>query len=129
MIVVDSSVIIACLFEEKGYERYVLALQEAEDVLFSSVNYVESSMVHYSRRKSFSLLDELIQSSGIEIVAADERVAELARRAFVVYGRGNHTAKLNICDCFAYALAKDYDAPLLYKGDDFSKTDIVSVFS
>jgi ribonuclease VapC len=58
------------------------------------------------------------------VVGVDRAQADLAREAFRKYGRGRHAAALNLCDCFAYALARTLDAPLLYKGDDFAKTDV-----
>ena len=70
-------------------------------------------------------IDEIVTSLGIEIEAIGRAEAIEARRAFVRYGKGLHTARLNVADCFAYALAKARGVPLLFKGDDFARTDIV----
>ena len=69
----------------------------------------------------------LIAKYQIEVVAMTPRHAELARRAFKQYGKGFHPARLNIGDCIVYGLAKDTGEPLLFKGEDFSKTDIIAV--
>ena len=70
------------------------------------------------------LLDLLIESAGIEVVAVDFAQAKIARRAFAHFGKGCHPAGLNYGDCFAYALARQLGEPLLCKGDDFSRTDL-----
>lgn len=89
-------------------------------------NFVETSMVLDGRlgAEAVRRLDLLIHRAGIEVtpISADQGLA--ARDAFARYGRGRHPAGLNFADCFAYALAKDVDEPLPFKGDDFSKTDV-----
>lgn len=72
-------------------------------------------------------LDTLLQRASIEIVAVDEQQARLAREAFRHFGKGRHKAGLNFGDCFAYALAKALDEPVLCKGTDFCLTDITVV--
>ncbi len=69
-------------------------------------------------------LDLFMARAGIVQVPLDEEQANLARRAFRLYGKGRHPAGLDFGDCFSYALAKSMEQPLLFKGDDFSKTDI-----
>jgi ribonuclease VapC len=69
-------------------------------------------------------LDLLLHRSRFEVVPVDADQAEIARAAFRAYGKGRHTAGLNFGDCFAYALARELDEPLLYKGSDFAKTDL-----
>jgi len=71
--------------------------------------------------------DNLIDKLGIEVVPVDREQALLAREAFRRFGKGRHKAGLNFGDCFAYALAKQTNEPLLYKGNDFSQTDIPAV--
>jgi ribonuclease VapC len=66
----------------------------------------------------------LIVQAGIEVVAQDAGLAEAARAAFLRYGRGLHRAALNLGDCASYGLAKHHDLPLLFKGADFSQTDL-----
>jgi ribonuclease VapC len=68
--------------------------------------------------------DEVVRTLGIEIAPVTEGIALRARRAYVQFGRGNHPARLNYGDCFAYALAKVEREPLLFKGNDFAQTDI-----
>ena len=70
-------------------------------------------------------LEELIEFYGVKL-CEDQDLAKGAFHAFMIYGKGRHPARLNLADCFAYALSKQLDAPLLYKGDDFAKTDIRS---
>ena len=70
-------------------------------------------------------LDDLIRDAELEVVAHDRRLAEIARDAFLRFGKGRHPARLNCGDCAAYALAKSLTVPLLFKGSDFAQTDIV----
>lgn len=70
------------------------------------------------------LLDEFVRDVGIKIEPVTEEQAYIARRAWAEYGKGRHPARLNFGDCFSYALAKSLDEPLLFKGSDFSQTDI-----
>jgi ribonuclease VapC len=69
-------------------------------------------------------LDRLIEVSGVKVVPVTAEQAGLAREAYRKYGKGNHPAKLNLGDCFAYALAKARGEPLLFKGHDFRRTDV-----
>ena len=71
-------------------------------------------------------LNLLIEANDIEVVSWTSELADAAAEAFLRFGKGRHPAKLNFGDCMAYALAKSLDAPLLYKGDDFARTDIRS---
>ena len=70
-------------------------------------------------------LDELIHNAPVQVVPHDRKLAEIARDAFLRFGKGRHPARLNCGDCASYALAKSLDIPLLFKGTDFAKTDIV----
>ena len=74
--------------------------------------------------RSWTELEALIARAGIEVVAQDVELAEAARTAFLHYGRGHHTAALNLGDCASHALAKHRNLPLLFKGDDFPRTDL-----
>jgi ribonuclease VapC len=78
-----------------------------------------------SKRLALARVDDLMRSSGIEIVPVDPTLAKAAVNAFDRYGKGRHPARLNLADCFSYGLAKSRDLPLLFKGEDFSRTDIV----
>ena len=92
----------------------------------SAASFLEASIVLESRQGAdgVRLLDLLIESAGIEVVAVDFAQAKIARRAFANLGKGRHPAGLNYGDCFAYALASQFGEPLLCKGDDFSRTDL-----
>ena len=126
MIVVDTSALFAMVVGE--FERVAFVdILDSEKGIISTVTYVESVMALTGRSKRVALagVDDLIGSSGIEIVPVDQNLANAAVNAFDRYGKGRHPARLNLCDCFAYGLAKSRNLPLLFKGDDFSKTDIV----
>jgi ribonuclease VapC len=75
---------------------------------------------------SWAELNALIARAEIQVVAQDAELAEAARAAFLRYGRGRHPAALNLGDCASYALAKHGNLPLLFKGDDFPRTDLLS---
>lgn len=133
MIVLDSSAIIAILLREPGHERLraVVAANISECAL-SVLNYFETAMVLFSRSGAGALsdLEEFLAITGTVLVPFDARQAAGALRAFQRYGKGiSPRAKLNLCDCAAYALAQSLSAPLLFKGNDFSDTDIVPATS
>jgi ribonuclease VapC len=124
--IIDTSALVAILDQEPEANRIVRAIAAASDRMLSAANLVEASIVMQARRgdEGSRDLDLLIAKLKIEIVAFTAKQAEIARKAFRRYGRGRHQAKLNLGDCFAYALANDETAPLLFKGDDFAHTDV-----
>jgi len=124
--VVDTSALAAILFTEQGYEDLAERLESAERLLLSAASLVELSMVVESRKgeEGARQIDLLLYRTQIEIVPVDAEQAEIAREAWRRFGKGRHPAGLNYGDCFAYALAKKTGLPLLYKGDDFSLTDL-----
>lgn len=127
--VVDSSALIAILHGESDAVQFARALARAKAPKLSAANLLETAIVVERRfgAEGGEHLDLLIARTGVETVAfSDAQIAE-ARGAYRTYGRGRHRAALNFGDCFAYALAKVSGDPLLYKGDDFSHTDIESV--
>lgn len=129
MIVVDSSALIAILRREPEADAFLQIIANAEGCLLSSVSFLETSMVLAGRigdATSWTELDALIARAGIQIVAQDAHLAEAARAAFLRYGRGRHPAALNLGDCASYALAKRDNLPLLFKGADFPKTDVLA---
>jgi ribonuclease VapC len=133
MIVVDSSAIIAILFKEPEGPACTRALREASGRLLSAANYVEAGTVMAGRlsgargTKAIAVLDEFLDTLMVDIVPVDDRLARAAIRARIEYGKGFGTrGGLNFGDCFAYALAREHSAPLLYVGDDFSRTGIRS---
>jgi ribonuclease VapC len=125
VIVVDTSALFAIATNESERSSFIEIL-DFEKGLVSAVTYVESVMVLTGRsaRAASGRVDDLMRSSGIEIVAVDRNVATAAVNAFERYGKGRHPARLNLSDCFSYGLAKSRNLPLLFKGDHFSKTDI-----
>jgi ribonuclease VapC len=129
MIVVDSSAIIAIAFSEPNASEFAIRIQDDGDARASAATYVECSNVIEGRhgvpgRAMFEQTMARLTAFGMLVVAFDQAQAELAREGFRRYGKGRHPAALNFGDCFAYALAKALDAPLLFKGDDFDKTDV-----
>lgn len=128
MIVVDSSALVAILEHESDAAVYAEAIERADSLLISAVNVHETGVVLRIRHGS-AALDRfwrfLIVENDFEIAAFDENQARLALSAFGRYGKGIHSkARLNLADCAAYALASSARAPLLFKGDDFSATDV-----
>jgi ribonuclease VapC len=125
MIVVDTSIFVAIMADEPDQSAFRATLLKAEARSMSAGNYVEAVMVLEGRRLgSREDLDEWLALRRVEIVPVDLPLARLAADAFVRFGKGRHPAGLNYGDCFAYALAKHLRAPLLFKGDDFARTDI-----
>lgn len=129
MICVDSSAIVAIVKGEPERIHFISEIESAGRSAISAANYLESSLVcEGGDRAPGKILFEsefaLLATLGLTIVAFDETQAELAREGFRRYGKGRHPASLNFGDCFAFALAKALDAPLLYKGGDFDKTDL-----
>jgi ribonuclease VapC len=126
MIVIDASAMVAIVLQEEGYEPLAAILAEARDVIASPINIWEAAVVvgRHTGRSDHSPFKAWLDLA--EIQPATETSWQDALDAFWRYGRGRHPARLNMADCFAYALAKSLDAPLLYKGTDFSRTDIRS---
>ena len=126
--ILDSSPLVAILADEPDAELYIQAISLAPRCRISAGNFIELSMVIESQF-SIEMLqqcDALFRRVGIGIEPVNLEQAHLARQAFHDFGKGRHPAGLNFGDCFAYALAKHTGEPLLFKGNDFRKTDIVS---
>ena len=123
---IDSSVLIAILENEPEAERLIEAITHDSVRLISAVSIVETSIVILNRRGEAGLaeLDSFLQAAGIETIAVTPEQANFARQAYERYGKGRHPAKLNFGDCFSYAAAIACGEPLLFKGNDFSETDI-----
>ena len=124
--VLDTSALLAILFGEPEQRAFTEAIEAAEERLISAANFVETSMILESRHgaEGVRALDRLLTAANIEIIAVDTPQAHAAREAFRQFGKGRHPAGLNFGDCFAYALARCRAEPLLFKGADFSKTDL-----
>ncbi|PQJ96928.1 type II toxin-antitoxin system VapC family toxin [Chromatium okenii] len=125
--VIDTSSLICILLGEPEAEQYAQRLAESEINVMSAVTWLETLLVITARRGDVGResLAELLDLVGIVIVPVDAELAQIAYRAWLTYGKGRHPAGLNFGDCFSYALAKHRHEPLLFKGNDFSQTDIL----
>lgn len=128
--IADTSAILAILLKEPEQYRFADLLAEASNkTSLSPVNYLEVAL-RADRGDMPAIsekLDEVLQRMNVELVDVTPEQGRLAREAYRRYGKGKHKAQLNLGDCFAYALAKARDEPLLFKGDDFRLTDIEAV--
>jgi ribonuclease VapC len=125
--IVDASAVLAILMQEpEGPVFYTRMAQSTAPLQISPVNYIEVAAKGLRSRNSPLLveIDHLLSTLGVSIATLTPDQAQIARQAYETYGKGRHPARLNIGDCFAYALAKSRREPLLYKGSDFSQTDI-----
>jgi ribonuclease VapC len=124
--VVDTSALLAILEDEPERRNFNGAIEVADSRRMSAVTFVESSMVIESRFGAEGVrdLDRLIERAEVEIVPVDVEQARTAREAFARFGKGRHAAGLNFGDCFSYALARVLGEPLLFKGEDFGRTDV-----
>lgn len=127
--VIDTSALVAMLGDEPEAELFEASLGADPVRMFSAASYVEAAIVIESRfgEAGGRELDLWLHRAAVEIVSVDVVQAEAARGAYRRYGRGRHRAGLNYGDCFSYALAKVSGEPLLFKGDDFKRTDIAAV--
>ncbi len=127
--VVDTSGLLAILLDEPERRPFNEAIEAAESRSMSVASFVEVSIVVEARFGADGLrdLDTFIERAAIALVAVDLEQAHVARRAFSRFGKGRHPAGLNYGDCFAYALATVHGEPLLYKGEDFLRTDVAPV--
>ena len=124
--IIDTSAVVAILKDEAERPQFNMAIENADSCLISVATFVEASLVievrwGYDGLRDFDLF---ITRAAIELLPLDVQQAHAARHAFHKYGRGRHAANLNFGDCFSYALAKTLGLPLLFKGNDFSQTDI-----
>lgn len=125
--VVDTSAIVAILLQENDAAHYADAIADADLVVMSAASYVELSIVALSRGARGRVeLDGTLADAAIDIVPVTIDQARLAADAYDRYGKGRHPAALNFGDCFAYALARSRGEPLLFKGADFARTDVVA---
>jgi ribonuclease VapC len=126
VIVVDASALIAIADDEPERTQLLATLQTDERVV-GSVNYVEAGLIIIGRRRHLnkSDFDHWLGQLDVTVRSTDD-LASLALEAYLVWGRSYHRARLNLGDCYAYALAKQLDAPLLHKRNDFALTDVRS---
>ena len=124
--VIDTSAIVAMLLHEPEEHDFVSLIQADPRCLISAVTLVEASIALENRKDVpiYLGLDVFLRDTATTTVPVDEEQANIARNAFRLYGKGRHPARLNFGDCFSYSLAKITGEPLLFKGNDFSQTDI-----
>jgi ribonuclease VapC len=127
--VVGTSALVAVLLNEPTAGRIAQVIEASTTRLLSAANFLETAMVIESRKDDAGgrEMDLLLYRTTIQIVPVDQDQAEIARQAWRRYGKGRHPAGLNYGDCFAYALARQRQLPLLFCGDDFARTDITRV--
>lgn len=125
--IVDASAVIAILLEEEDADRFGEALLRPVEKRISVVNAFEAALRldNHEGRTRFDL-ETFLEQTGVRMEPATPAHMRQAREAHRRFGKGRHPARLNLGDCFAYALAKARDEPLLYKGGDFARTDIRS---
>lgn len=126
MIVIDSSAIVAVFLKELGFEQLLDVMRDSHRPRLSAANLLEVLMVLDGRSGTDNrgLMERWLHQLDIGIEPVTARQTWLAHDAFRRFGKGFHTARLNYGDCFAYALARELDMPLLFKGDDFPLTDV-----
>ncbi|MCO5082181.1 MAG: type II toxin-antitoxin system VapC family toxin [Rhizobiaceae bacterium] len=124
--IIDASALLAILLNESDADKFSRAIaDELEDLLISPINFVEAAIRADKQGETVSAaFDEIIRVSGIKVSPPSVHQTRLAREAYKTFGKGNHPARLNLGDCFAYALSKARNEPLLFKGDDFRQTDV-----
>lgn len=127
--VVDTSAVLAILLQEPEATEYAQRIEDAPRPLISAASVVEAGIVLVSRYgpEARQDLQDFIAQGGLQIEPVTAVQAELALDASQHFGKGRHSAALNFGDCFAYALAKATNQPLLFKGNDFSQTDLQAV--
>jgi ribonuclease VapC len=126
--VLDTSAMLCVLLGEPEAGEFIEAIAAGERRAVSAATWVETVIVITARKgqQGRARFDRLLATSDVEMVPVDAGQAELAYAAWQRYGKGRHEAGLNFGDCFAYALARQRSEPLLFKGEDFSKTDVRS---
>jgi len=124
--VIDTSALVAILQDEPERGAFNESIEAADRRSMSVVSFVEASTILETRfgPDGVRALDLVIAKADIELVPVDAEQAHAARTAFRAYGKRRHPAGLNFGDCFAYALARTLGEPLLFKGSDFSLTDV-----
>jgi ribonuclease VapC len=124
--VLDTSALLALLLDEPEAEDFRIAVEEDTTRLVSAATLLETAIVIEARKgePGGRELDALVQKADVVVVPVDAEHVSEARRAYRRFGKGRHAASLNFGDVFAYALVRTSGEPLLFKGDDFAKTDI-----
>ena len=126
--ILDTSALIAIAFQEPEAEALASAIARSDTVRMSTGNLLETRIVVLARKgdRGLAKLSGLLDAARVEPMPVTQEHVDLALGAFDRFGKGRHPAGLNFGDCFAYALAKALGEPLLFKGGDFSQTDIAA---
>lgn len=124
--IIDSSALIAIIANESEALTFIDAIIDGAPCRMSAANFLETAIVIDGKGDATASrqLDALIRRAEIKIEPVTYEQAQIARQAYQDFGRGRHPAALNFGDCFAYALSKEMGEPLLFKGNDFNKTDV-----
>lgn len=124
--VIDTSALLAILLAEADADRMIAAMERDQRRMLSAVQLLEAAMVIEAKKGAAGgrELDLLLHRAQIQVVNFTAELAEVARGAWRQWGKGRHPAGLNFCDCCAYALAQQLGEPLLFKGEDFRRTDV-----
>lgn len=124
--IVDTSALLSVMLYETDRTVYRDAILAAVRPVISAANWLEGAMVLERRGDATACAryEPVCEALGLTIEPVTQGQATLARDAYRTFGKGRHPAGLNFGDCFAYALAKERDEPLLFKGDDFARTDV-----
>jgi ribonuclease VapC len=127
-VIVDTSALAAIFFREPEEIHFTTLIRDAERCLISAANFVELTIVLEGQigPQSIHQCEMFFRQIGLVIEPFSVEQAHLARQAFHDFGKGRHPARLNFGDCFAYALSKATREPLLFKGEDFRKTDVLA---
>jgi ribonuclease VapC len=125
-LVIDPSALMALLLQEAEAELLLAVAAEASVVHLSAASRVELCLVSESSRHGFedNEVVQLLLTLGVQVVPFDQNHLHWALHGWRHYGKGRHRAGLNLGDCFSYGLAMALDLPLLFKGDDFARTDV-----
>ena len=130
MIVVQTSALVAIIQYETEHRIFARAVADANRRYLPASCYVEAVMVLGRRPQARSLLERFLSDFDVKIFGSSPEQARVAADAFERYGRGSgHSARLNFGDCLSYAAARALDAPLLFKGEDFARTDVRSALA
>jgi ribonuclease VapC len=126
-LVVDTSVLVAIALGEPQADDLMRLIADAHSISISAVTLFETSIVLLGRTAVSRplVIEDVLREFRVQVISVDEAMAEEALEAYRTFGKGRHPAALNFGDCFSYALAMHLGEPLLFKGDDFSKTDVL----
>lgn len=126
MIAVDTSVFMAIALNEEDSANYIKYL--CDNDLCISAGTLSELYIVAAARNVLNAVETMLEGTGIKIVPVDSETARIVKEAYFRWGKGRHAAGLNFGDCFSYALAVQKNIPLLFKGNDFSQTDVVTVY-